>query len=224
MLNSRSCSWPSARPVVSDFVPVSPDLKGSTVADFGGILVDGLLTVTPIPQSISQQKSGSNFIKTLNANGGDSAYVPTTAIFSNADEIVMPQIDNAKGSGFFLDARNVGVSNTMVQTACPGQAAGGMFTHEGMLYNPVAFALAMDAMANPGPGQMSRIDTATVCAQSMAPGLNAADKQATDGTIAIAAANILTYTLTPGKAQVGEPAIKAYAANDAPKGAKVIPA
>lgn len=214
--------WPSARPVVSDFIPVSPDLKGSTIIDFTGALGDGVQGVTPIPQALSQQKDTSNFVKTLNANGGDSAYVPTTAVFSSADEIVKPQLNNASGSGFFNDARNVGVSNTLVQDACPNQPAGGAFTHEGMLYNPVAFALAMDAMSNPGPGQLSRLDMPTVCGAALSPGLDAADKQATDATISEAAANIFTYALS-GKSIVGEPGIKPYAAKDAPPQAKLAP-
>jgi hypothetical protein len=214
--------WPSARSVVSDFVPVSPDLKGSTIVDFTGVIGDGFQAIAPIPQSLSQQKDTSNFVKTLNANGGDSAYVPTTAVFSSADEIVMPQVNNPSGSGWFNDARNVGVSNTLVQAACPNQTAGGAYTHEGMLYNPVTFALAMDAMSNPGAGQLSRLDLSTVCGAALSPGLNQADKQATDATVTEAASNIFSYILS-GKSIVGEPGIKPYAAKDAPPNAKLAP-
>jgi len=215
--------WPSTRPTVSDFVPVSPDLKGSTIIDFTGVVGDAFQAIAPVPQSLSQQKDDSNFVKTLNANGGDSAFVPTTAVFSSSDEVVKPQLNNPKGSGFFNDARNVGVSNTLVQEACPGQTAGGDYSHAGVLYNPVAFALAMDALSNPGPGQLSRLDLTTICGQALAAGLSTADKKATDQTIPEAAANVIKYTLS-GKAIVGEPGIKSYAAKDAPRKAKIAPA
>jgi len=212
--------WPSTRAVVSDFIPVSPDLKGSTIINFTGGIGDAFQAIAPVPQALSQQKDDSNYVKTLNANGGDSAFVPTTAVFSSSDEIVKPQVDNVKGSGFFLDARNVGVSNTLVQAACPNQPAGKDFSHAGMLYSPVTFALAMDALSNPGPGDLTRLDMATVCGASVSPGLSKADKKATDGLIAAAAANVITYTVS-GKAIVGEPGIKQYAAKDAPPKAKI---
>ena len=212
--------WPSARPVVSDFVPISPDLRGSTIIDFTGAIGTGFQAIAPVPQALSQQKDTSNFVKTLNANGGDSAYVPTTAVFSSTDEVVIPQENSPKGSGFFLDERTVGVSNTLVQEACPDQPGGKKFSHAGMLYNPVAFALAMDAMSNDGPGQLSRLDMAAVCGASISPGLDAADKKATDGLIAAAAGNVISYLLT-GKSIVGEPGIKPYAAKDAPPKAKL---
>jgi hypothetical protein len=79
------------------------------------------------------------------------------------------------------DARGVGVSNTQVQVACPGQPAGGAYTHEGVLYNPLSFALAVDALTNPGPGSLSRINLPSVCSQPVAPGLSAQDVVLTEG-------------------------------------------
>jgi hypothetical protein len=79
------------------------------------------------------------------------------------------------------DARGVGVSNTEIQTACPGQPAGGTYTHEGVLYNPLSFALAVDALAHPGPGNLSNIDLASVCSQVAAPGLTAQNLVVTEG-------------------------------------------
>lgn len=79
------------------------------------------------------------------------------------------------------DARNVGVSNTQVQLACPGLPAGGPYTHEGMLYNPLSFALAVDALTHPGPGSLSRINLASICSQSVTAGLTAQDVVLTEG-------------------------------------------
>jgi hypothetical protein len=84
-----------------------------------------------------------------------------------------------------------------------------------VLYNPVAFALAMDAFSNPGPGEVSRLDLATVCGTALTPGLTAADKNTTDATITIAATNVIGFT--PAKLVKGEPPIAAYATKDTPK-------
>jgi hypothetical protein len=54
--------------------------------------------------------------------------------------------------GFIQDVRNVGASNTFLQGACLGQSAGRLYTHEGVLYNPAAYALVVDALQNSGPG------------------------------------------------------------------------
>lgn len=77
-----------------------------------------------------------------------------------------------------------------------------------MLYNPLTFALAMDAFTNGGPGQLTRINLQTVCGQSLAPGLTAADKSTTDGTIDTAAANIFGYA----KGVKVEPPLRDFAA------------
>jgi hypothetical protein len=163
--------WPSTRSKVSDFISLSPDFHGTVEALL--LCPPGLLVFGCDP-SVAQQEYNSKFISTLRANGGDSAYVPTTSVYSSTDEIVEPQAGNL-ASAYILDARGVGVSNTQVQIACPGQAAGSIVTHEGMLSNALAFELAVDALKNPGPGVLARVNLTEACARYLAPGLELAD-------------------------------------------------
>ena len=195
--------WPSTQAVVSDFIAISPDLHGTTEAYF----VCPNFPKIPCDPSVAQQAYDSNFVTTLRSNGGDSAYVPTTAVYSTYDEIVSPQAD-PNASGHFNDARGVGVSNNELQSICPGQAAGGDFSHEGVLYNALAYALAVDALTHDGPGQTSRIDLSTVCQEALAPGLDLQDVVDTEALTVLAVINILLYV---PKMAVGEPAIASYA-------------
>jgi hypothetical protein len=163
--------WPSTRTKVSDLISISPDFHGTTLAYL--LCPPGLLIVGCDP-SVAQQEYNSKFVSTLRANGGDSAYVPTTSIHSATDEIVEPQ-QGLTASAFINDARRVGVSNTEIQTACFGQPAGGIVTHEGAIANSLTFALAVDALKNPGPGSLSRLNLLSVCSQYIAPGLDLTD-------------------------------------------------
>lgn len=132
--------------------------------------------------------------------------MPTTTVFSATDEVVEPQ-SGPYASAFLDDERGVGVTNNLVQQVCAGQPGGGLYTHEGVLYNPLAGALAVDALANGGPGQVSRINVQETCAQLTTPGLGLSDVLQTESTIVIAAVNILTY---PQKVNE-EPPIMSYA-------------
>lgn len=107
-------------------------------------------------------------------------------------------------SAYLLDARGVGVSNNEVQLVCPGQPAGSFYTHEGILYNALGYALAVDALSNDGPGEPSRLDLATVCSTYLSPGLDLADFLETENSILVAAVAILVY---PNKT-TQEPPIK----------------
>lgn len=190
--------WPSTRKITSDHVAISPDYHGTVLANF---IEPG--NAVPLPPAVLQQEYNSNYITTLRSNNGDSAYVPTTTVYSGFfDEIVEPQ-QGTGASAYLLDARNVGVTNNEVQLICPSQAAGSFYTHEGVLYNPLAFALAEDALTHAGPGEVSRISTSTLCPEYITSGLNLADLLITENSIVIAGVAILVY---PSKTTV-EPAI-----------------
>lgn len=193
--------WPSTRAGTTDLIAISPDYHGTVFAN-------ALCAALPCDPSVLQQEYTSNFITTLRSNGGDSAYVPTTNVFSGFfDEIVEPQ-QIPIASGELNDARSVGVSNTEVQISCAGAPAGSLYGHETVLINPLAAALALDALQNKGPGQVSRINTTAVCANYIASPLTLEDLLLTEGLIPLAGYYLVTYL---PKSTV-EPAIMAYAA------------
>ena len=190
--------WPSTQSKVTDHVAFSPDYHGTIVANVIGV------PHIPLPPSVLQQDYNSQFIQTLRSNGGDSAYVPTTTVYSGlGDEIVEPQ-QGKNASAYLLDNRGVGVTNNEVQLVCPGTLAGSFYTHEGALYNPVGYALAVDALKHNGPGRMSRLDLDSVCAGYLSPGLDVADFLLTENTILVAGLAIALY---PNKVST-EPPIK----------------
>ena len=198
--------WPSTRSVTNNLVAISPDFHG-TVEAFLVCNVADIINSLACTPSIYQQDYNSNFIKTLRADGGDSAYVPTTTIYSGTDEIVEPQ-QGVIASGFMQDARNVGVTNVQVQDPCANQEADGIYLHEGVMYHPLAYALAVDALTNGGPGNLNRINTQQVCSTSITDGLGVENVIQTEASLLFAAVNIVTF---PGRS-FKEPALMPYAA------------
>ena len=192
--------FPSTRANVTDVIAISGDYHGTTQANL-------LCAALPCDPAVLQQEYTSKFISTLRSGGGESAYVPTTNVYSALlDEIVQPQVDPV-ASGATLDARGVGVSNTAVQLACPGQAAGSLYDHAGVLFNPVAVALALDALQHDGPGELSRVDLKSVCGKYVADGLVFEDALLTEGLIPLAGYYLITYL----PKNFTEPTIRDYA-------------
>jgi hypothetical protein len=208
--------WPSTRGAVTDFISISADFHGTTLAYFLDPAFPGDV---PLPPSVIQQEYDSNFIRALRGGGGGSPYVPSTSIWSIDDEIVQPQYDPVASAAYFTQdlpgsptcpspARDIPYTNNQIQMICQGRPAGGVYLHEGVLFNPLAYALVLDALQNDGPGQVSRLNLDIVCAQAVAPGLSLEDVLATEGLIPLAALNLLLY---PQKV-TEEPAVLAYAA------------
>lgn len=96
-------------------------------------------------------------------------------------------------SALLGDARGVGVTSVHLQTVCAGQPAGGFYTHEGVLYNPLAWAVAIDAIKHDGPASLSRLNLARVCGQTLTPELELQDLFGTEGLMLIAAAELVFY-------------------------------
>jgi hypothetical protein len=105
--------WPSTRLAVNNFIALSADFHGTIQASILMPFKVGLGN-----PGVWSQRMTSNFIKTLRADDGDSAYVPTTSIYSATDEIVQPQSGTA-ASAYLKDVRGVGVFNCELQRVAP---------------------------------------------------------------------------------------------------------
>lgn len=199
--------WPSTRARVSNFLPVSPDYHGTVLANVLCLSADSELGLGLCDPSVIQQEYTSNYIATLRAAGGDSAYVPTTTFYSGFfDEIVQPQ-NGVDASAYLLDARGVGVTNIEPQVVCPpGSPGASFYGHAGMLYHPLTYVLVMDALTH-GSSDLSRVDVAEVCSSYATPGLVLGDVLATAGFIPVALGIMLS---SPNKRMV-EPEIMPYA-------------
>ncbi|PHH84221.1 hypothetical protein CDD83_2298 [Cordyceps sp. RAO-2017] len=192
--------WRSTRNITNNHVAISADYKGTVAANI--LNPSGLVNVP----SVVQQQSGSDFIRTLRANGGDSAYVPTTSVYSGfLDMIVQPQ-SGSGASALLLDERGVGVTNAEVQAICRGLPGGSLYTHESMLLNPLLLALARDALTNDGPGKVSRLNLKEVCSTHLSPGLGLSELLITESTLIIAGIKLLSHAPKVSK----EPAIQKY--------------
>lgn len=166
----------------------------------------------PCAPAVVQQEYNSTFVRTLRNAGGDSAYVPTTSIYSIFDEVVQPQ-EGDGASAFILDRNHVGVTNVELQNVCTvAQPGGTLYDHEGVLYNALAFALAKDALTHDGPADLSRIDVVSECQKIAADGLSLTDILATEGMTFKALFEILTYQ----PRTTTEPPIMPYAQKDIP--------
>jgi hypothetical protein len=153
--------WTSARSVVTDFIAVSADFHGSTVVS----QLCGSVVMSSCPPSVWQQDYNSKFVKALRSNGGDSAYVPTTILYTSQDFFVNPQ-SGQNASAFMKDSRKVGVSNSEIDAVCKGKAAAGRtISHANSLINGLTYALTLDALRNPGPGNVQRVGVDLACSR-----------------------------------------------------------
>src|SRR5205807_1436412 len=85
------------------------------------------------------------------------------------DEIVVPNTNEEGSSSVHTGGGEI--ANIAVQEVCPGHKA----EHLAMgSYDPVGYALALDALTHAGPAQKSRI-ALTVCAQALQPGAERGD-------------------------------------------------
>lgn len=160
--------WPSTRDSVEDFMSLSAGFHGSLLE------IDCVSSDSGCTPASRQQFYNSTFIHTLHKDDGDSAFVPTTSVYSGFDQVVEPQ-KSPRASAELRDIRGVGVTNNQIQVGCPGKTAGSVYLHETMLVNPLAYALFVDALTHDGPGDLSRIDVDKICDQVVPPGLDLND-------------------------------------------------
>lgn len=185
--------WPDTRAIVEDVVGLSPTNHGT--------LTGRAICVATCSPAFWQQIHRSRFFAALNDGAETFAGIDYTVAYTRYDEIVTPNID-ARTASSPLRTGDGRVSNIQVQDICQLDVA----DHLAMgSYDPVAWAVALDALDHDGPADAGRIGRG-VCTGLFMPGVN---------TIAFAA-NYARYTATIARAVLlarqvpAEPPLRCY--------------
>ena len=146
--------WPDTRAMVDDLIGIAPSNNGS--------VLPARHLPTGCSPADSQQASGSNFLTALNSTQETFPGISYSVILSRFDEEAVPAGTLSGGGGQ--------ITNTYVQDVCPNDHT----EHLGLgTYDPVAYALAIDALDHAGPADPENIPL-SVCAQQFMPGVNPA--------------------------------------------------
>ncbi|MCZ2850365.1 lipase family alpha/beta hydrolase [Modestobacter sp. VKM Ac-2978] len=184
--------WPDTRAMVDDLVGLSPSNHGTTVAD--------LACQTTCTPANWQQRSISAFTAALNSGAETFDGVSYTVAYTRADEVVVPNAGPTASS--VLRTGEGWISNIATQDVCPANAADHFAIGS---YDPVGYAIAIDALTHDGPAVRARVPVST-CLQVFQPGVDPA-------TFATDHAAFVAYA-TDGKGDAAdvpaEPALQPY--------------
>jgi hypothetical protein len=154
--------WPDTRKLVDDVIGFSGSNHGTTA--LGGGCAAGC------PPADWQQAYQSNFIRALNSYAETFPGISYTEVYTHTDEVVQPANNNQDASAA-LHTGGGAITNIATQDLCPGD----VYEHLGIgTVDPVAYALAVDALTHPGPADPARIPK-SVCSQLVMPGVNPAN-------------------------------------------------
>jgi triacylglycerol esterase/lipase EstA (alpha/beta hydrolase family) len=151
--------WPDTRKLVDDDV-------GLDASNHGTITAESSCQNEGCAPAVWQQRNNSAFIAALNSFQETFPGISYTEIYTQEDEIVVPNA-NEEGSSS-VHSGGGEIANIAVQEVCPGHKA----EHLAMgSYDPVGYALALDAVTHAGTAQKARI-ALTVCAEPFQPGVD----------------------------------------------------
>jgi Lipase (class 2) len=184
--------WPDTRAMVDDLVGLAPSNHGT-------------LTAIPVclvacPASFHQQKTGSRFIRALNSYQETFPGISYTVVYTHTDEVVTPNLSDTGSSP--VHGGGGEISNVAIQQVCPLDVN----EHLGVgTYDPVAWALALDALEHPGPADPARIPSG-VCGQVLMPGVNPATFVTDEAQFAAQ----VTWAIAGSKFIPAEPPLRCY--------------
>lgn len=188
--------WPDTRAMVDDLVGFAPSNHGTTVAS--------CTPQDPCSAAGWQQSDESAFMRALNSRSETFAGISYTNIVTRTDETVQPNESS------FLRTGDGRITNVATQDLCPAAAYEHLLIG---LIDPVAYALAIDALTHDGPADRSRIG-GEVCLQVLHPGIDPVT-----GPIAGAEA-ARSYASYQARTVPAEPPLACYTTASCPAGAR----
>jgi hypothetical protein len=151
--------WPDTRELVDDDI-------GLDASNHGTITAESSCQHEGCAPAVWQQRNNSAFTAALNSYAETFPGISYTEIYTQEDEVVVPNANEEGSSSVHTGGGQI--ANIAVQEVCPGHKA----DHLSMgSFDPVGYALALDAVTHGGPAEKARI-AVTVCAEAFQPGVN----------------------------------------------------
>ena len=195
--------WPDTRGMVDDVIGLAGTNHGTTVSSPCAV---GVTRCLPADW---QQSSGSAFIAALNSGAETFAGISYTEIFTRTDEVVQPSATDASATSALHTGAGA-ITNVATQDICPLDLDEHLTVGT---IDPVAYALALDALDHRGPAQPSRINRG-VCFQLYQPGVNplnvAMYLQLLAGAPGLLSVSLADVNLVGAPEVPAEPALRCY--------------
>jgi triacylglycerol esterase/lipase EstA (alpha/beta hydrolase family) len=159
--------WPDIRPMVAKLIDLEAPNHGTILLHtlcVGGQCLNALCP-GHCPPAIWQQADNSNFTAALNSAEETFPGIAYTNVYSHTSQFVQPNLSDAGTTS--LHGGGGAIANIALQSICPLNVA----DHLAYWYDPVAYALVMDALTHPGPADPARINRG-VCLQLSMPYVN----------------------------------------------------
>jgi hypothetical protein len=181
--------WPDLRQRVSEYVGIAPSAHGGRTVD--------LMCAYDCAPSLWQQRYQSNLVRAMNSGGETFPGIDYTVVWTHFEQFLTP-----------AEATTIdGATNIATQDVCPANTADHISIGG---YDPVAYAVVLDALTHPGPADPARIDP-SVCTQTLAPYVDPVMFPANFTRAMVQIANQLFLAHPHTNA---EPPLKAYARDD----------
>jgi hypothetical protein len=201
--------WPDTRHMVADVVGFSGSNHGTTMLSAKQCEQEG-----GCPPADWQQIRGSRFLQALNSGAETFAGISYTEIWTHTDEVVQPN-GAADVASAALHTGGGQITDLATQDVCPRDR----YEHLAIgTVDPVAYALAIDAITHPGPADPARVlhDNPGLCSLLFMPGVTPLNVwtylevlEGAPGLLSVAAAPAAPLT-TGAPTLRAEPALACY--------------
>jgi triacylglycerol esterase/lipase EstA (alpha/beta hydrolase family) len=152
--------WPDTRPMVDDYIALDATNHGTVIAN---ALCAPVVGCAP---AIWQQTYESSFTQAMNSYQETFPGISYTDIYTRTDDIVQPNLNESGSTS--LHGGGGEITNVAIQDICPLDVSEHLAIGT---YDPVAYAIVMDALTHAGPANPARINR-SVCGELFMPGIN----------------------------------------------------
>jgi pimeloyl-ACP methyl ester carboxylesterase len=166
---------PEIRAMVDDLIAISASNHGALLENFLCDIAPStdLTGTVGCPAAAWQQRPESHFLARLNSHSETVPEIDYTSIYSTFDGVI--GLNDGPDPASAIRSTGANVANISLQQVCPASTTDHL---ESGFFDPVAYAIALDALEHPGPASLDRVlqgampGSPGVCGAIFMPGIN----------------------------------------------------